>query len=195
MNGRRERPNVAITAVNAEKILAVPIPSPQTLHHTAAPGAYVDATGTKRRLRALVAFGYSRTRLAGLLNIRSHTGIDTLFDEDVLHVKAKTAVAVEKLFNELQFRPPTNNAGGSLTSARKEGVLKGWALPFEWDDDDIDSPDASPVLSPDVPQPLTFRERAEELRYLGFGDREIAERLGLKLSYLERYCRPKKGAA
>lgn len=130
--GRSERgtpPSATICRANAAKILAVPVPD--IAHHMVAGRVSVDAVGTIRRLQALVAFGYPRAALAARLGITGSNATG-LFKAETGRVLADTARRVAVLFDELQFTP------GPSSRARNEGRRKGWLLPFEWDEDEID---------------------------------------------------------
>jgi len=122
-------PSPQITRVNAAKLLAVSIPDAP--HHMVAGRMRVDATGTIRRCQALVAFGYTRRDLAKRLGVKDNN-VTRLFRAETGLVCASTAQRVENLFNQLQLTP------GTSSRARNEGRRKGWLLPFDWDEDEID---------------------------------------------------------
>lgn len=133
LNGRPERgtpPSRRITTKNAEAILAVEIPV--ATHRVVAAGTRVDAIGTIRRLQSLVAFGYTRTYLGQRIGWSVHN-IGRLLDQSTLQVNADTAIKVEALFRELQMTP------GPSVRARNDGVRRGWSLPFDWDEDELDT--------------------------------------------------------
>lgn len=178
LTGRPERgtgPNKQVWRRTADKLMAVPIP--EIPHHTVAAGVKVPALGTRRRLQALVAFGYSRSDLCRRLGIQVSNG-HKLFLEDHDRVLASTARAVEALFNELQMTP------GTSPRARNEGQRRGWPLPMAWDEDTIDDPSARADAGDSTPVPFT--ERYEELRDLGLSDQAIAARLGIQPESLAR---------
>ena len=116
-----------ITASTANRLLAV---TPNQLVH-----AFVDATGTIRRLRALVAVGYSQKDLAAHLGM--HVGnFSTLIRQGRPRVSAKTFSATCILFRELWSHPVNGKPGDrSRAIARSQG----WVGPLAWDD--IDDPD------------------------------------------------------
>lgn len=133
MNGRPERgtpPSRRIARRTAEAISAVQVPD--VVHHVVAPGERVDAIGTIRRLQALVAFGYTRTYLGERIGWSVYN-MGRLLDVATGKVNADTARKVEAIFRELQMTP------GPSTRARNEGVRKGWTLPFDWDEDELDT--------------------------------------------------------
>jgi hypothetical protein len=122
----------------AERILAVK-PGIQT----AADGAYIDATGAFRRLRALNAKGFTAQFLAqrlGLLHGQLH------LSDAPRYVRASFARAVLRLYDELWLAEPEqfDFRPSSVTLARNRAAAAGWPLPAEWDDDEIDDPAAQP---------------------------------------------------
>lgn len=149
-----------------------------------ADGAKVDGTGTSRRLQALVAIGWSGSRLAELL------GYDRASFTPILHGRggttAKGAAAVRALYDQLWDAPPTGTDAatrGSVSRARNFARSNGWPPPLAWDDDTIDDPDARPDLGEDSRLPL--HERVLELADLGYRADEIADRLHVGASYLK----------
>jgi transcriptional regulator with XRE-family HTH domain len=182
MTGRSERaqpPSARISARNARKIVAVPVP--EVTHRVAAAHQLVDAVGTIRRLQALVAFGYPRADLARRLGV-APSNATRLFRADSGRVTAGLARRVEDLFGQLQMAP------GPSSRARNEGAAKGWVLPFEWDEEELDhfsfAPGEACHVAPQRPQ--TVGELVGELRELGYGDTDIARRLNIQLESLLR---------
>jgi AraC-like DNA-binding protein len=100
----------------------------------------VDATGTRRRLQALVAAGWSMSQLAQRLN-RQPSNFNRLFYETTCG--AATARQVRALYAELWMTPPpeaTHRQRIAATRARNLAAQKRWPPPLWWDDDDIDDP-------------------------------------------------------
>lgn len=131
-------PRIKVSRLVAEKLLAVTAPQ-------LADGAKVDATGTRRRIQALVACGWSLTRIATRL------GIDTAnfhLHTDREGVTEGTRKAVAALYDELWDQtPPTEGSSAvrrGITMAKRMAATKGWAPPLAWDDDEIDDPDCTP---------------------------------------------------
>lgn len=125
-----------VTPRTAEKILAV---RPEGL---VADGAYVDAAGTRRRLQALVAVGYSLSSLGRRLGI-APTNMGELLKQT--KVTAARARAVRELYERLWNASPaasTRTERASVTRARATARSRGWPPPGGWDDDLIDLPDA-----------------------------------------------------
>lgn len=158
--GRRSR---TVQIETARKILAVPIPS-----RVIDGGAkYVDATGTRRRLQALMASGWPIRTLEVQLGRHDSALWNAMRTETVF---ASTAAAVADLFDHLQLTP------GPSERSRRLAQSKGWHLPLAWDEDTIDDPNAQPDMG--AYAPVTFAERYLELRELGERSEEaIAKRI------------------
>lgn len=106
---------------------------------TTTEGTTYDATGTTRRVRALVALGWPMPELSARAGFNpGHLHQVTLRRS----VTAETRERVRALYGQLW-----NTAGPSATSAARAKAA-GWAPPAAWDDDDgphgIDNPDATP---------------------------------------------------
>jgi transcriptional regulator with XRE-family HTH domain len=121
------------------KILAVTL--------TLAAGANVDATGTVRRLRALVALGWSQSKIAHRLGVLP-SNLGPVVNGQRAEVLVATRDAVRALYDEWSMQlPPTGNRRdqGAATRARSYAQARGWLPPLAWDDAAIDDPDAGPL--------------------------------------------------
>ena len=179
LTGRPDRgtgPSKTVLRRTAEKILAVPVPA--TPHVLVSPGVKVSAVGTRRRLQALVALGYSRSELCRQLGIQVSNG-HRIFMDDHLMVLASTARAVAELFNRLQLTP------GSCSRALNEGRRRGWALPLAWDEDTIDDPNAVPEVGTSQSR-APIMDRVAELEFLNIPRSRMPELLGIAPESLER---------
>ena len=176
INGRPERgsgPSRRIAADNARAIMAVPMPG--TAHLAA--GARVDITGTTRRLRALVAIGYTQCDLAGRLGITSENSTDLFHAKG--RVLAATALKVAALYDRLSM------TAGPSQAARDRARRLRWHPPLAWDDDTIDDPNAKPERGQRAT--LHWAERYRELRDdLGLTQEQICQRLGIQRESLLR---------
>lgn len=129
------RPSRRVTTATAQRILAV---TPDGL---VADGAYVDSAGTRRRLQALVAIGYSLTALGRNLGIAPTNMVAMMQRPRVTQWHARE---VRALYGRLWNQPPTpvtRGQRGAVTRARAMARRNGWPPPAGWDDDLIDLPD------------------------------------------------------
>lgn len=139
--GSRHRgmgPSKGIRPETARKLLAVR-PEGERLG-----GAVnVDATGTRRRLQALVAGGWPQARLAAQLGMSPGNFGKTLRSPRVL---AATERAVRKLYDQMWREDPAQHGAteASITRARRHARSNGWSPVGAWDDDTIDDPQAFP---------------------------------------------------
>lgn len=167
-----------IFASTEAKILAIPL-SPLEL---AKDGAYVDITGSRRRIRALQRVGYTYEFLAGELGLTNEAVREIGFDPTHSHITAGCARRVVRVFDRLHLTPGPSR----ITERRAE--RKGWHPPLAWDEDTIDDPAAEPI---DVRRKLHTKNGASwvedyhELNDIGLTDRAIADRLGLDLKSMK----------
>ncbi|KQU52179.1 hypothetical protein ASG84_25465 [Rhodococcus sp. Leaf278] len=183
--GRKDRghgPYKRITAENARKFLAVSMPP--SLAAIAPDAAVVDATGTIRRVRALVAFGYTAegltVELAGQV---SACTVHELVRGYRTQCLARVARSIKRLFDRLQLIP------GTSQRSRNHAVKRRWALPFQWDEDTIDNPAAKPEPvrlprsrspKPQSPEVKSLRvQKVAELTRTNLSANEIATRLNI----------------
>lgn len=120
-------------------ILAVQ-PVPDNL----ADAAPVDATGSRRRLQALVACGWPQRWLATRLGWDWHFFQNVLYRKD--RVTTATARAVTALYDALWDEAPPQDTPTERKSVRRARQLAGtrrWPLPQGWDDQAIDDPAAT----------------------------------------------------
>lgn len=103
----------------------------------------VEGFGAARRVQALYRWGWpfaAQAEKAGL-------SVDELIalTEPVL-ISGRIARLIERLYDQLAMAiPPSTSAS---EQARADGSARGWALPLEWDDDEIDNPGAIPATVP-----------------------------------------------
>ncbi|WP_435643821.1 hypothetical protein ACR9VJ_26200 [Streptomyces sp. H49] len=104
---------------------------------------YVDPTGTRRRLQALMANGWPQLRLG------PHIGRHPMYVNQLLaqpRIYGVTAVAVAAAYDRLWNQDPRQHGVREGTYKKVRGVARahGWAPPGAWDDDTIDDPAAAP---------------------------------------------------
>lgn len=113
----------------ARRILAVPL-TPIATHRP------VDATGSIRRVRALLAVGHKSCDLAAESGVERSVFSD-IVNGRVTRVRGTTAARVADVFERLSMR-----TGTSVRNIRR-ALREGWAPPLAWDED-IDDPAAVP---------------------------------------------------
>lgn len=123
-----DRPAIKVRPDTAKRLLAVTI-------NEHAPGAIVDATGTRRRLQALVALGWTQTKLAASIGWTTANLNNLILSDD--DVTRATADLVADLYERLSMRP------GPSTRASAVARRRGWAPPLAWDN--IDDPAEQPA--------------------------------------------------
>lgn len=169
------------------QLMAVKVPTHSNARHVVTHGIRIDSTGTLRRLRALIALGYTQRYLAGRMNM-----LEANFSVVILGVKPKveagTARAAEALYEELSGTPPTRPSKRSLARAKKLG----WLPPLRWDDDKIDDPKARPARQkPNVTfdraqETADRRARVQHLTRCGWSAPRIAAHLGITERTVQR---------
>jgi len=139
------QPNtVRVRPSTADRILAI-----EASAASSAPGARVDATGTRRRLESLMAIGWPLPAIAAHLG-RTTANLARSMDRD--RVNADTAWQITQLYEQLWNKmPPQESASQRAASAkaRSHAQQQGWPPPLGWDDIDNDPDPGPPVVSVD----------------------------------------------
>lgn len=165
-----------------------------------ADGAKAPNVGTYRRVQALVACGWSMSKISARL------GISRANFTPVAHgtrdVTVKTARDVAALYDELwNTEPPRDGHRDRIAYSRavNYAAANGWAPPLAWDDDAIDDPCATPDLG-ETDGLITGRGRpaqhiAEDVEWLLSLDGiattdQIANRLGISRSGIQKALAP-----
>lgn len=160
-----------------------------------ADGALVDATGTRRRLQALIVVGWSGSKLADRLGMTVANFWAAL---DCAQVTARRARAVRALYDEIWDQAPPEGDHRSriaASRARNMAARRGWPPPLAWDDDRICDPTAVPQRGEEVPRAVAHAENADELIRQGYTVEQAVERLGISRSTLERARRRSEAVA
>jgi transposase len=201
MRGRKERGGQINKRTNkevAERILALK-PAKEILPDN----CMVDATGTHRRLQALVAIGWPLNRLGNQLGVQA-SNMNTLLGQ--VTVRVRTAKKVRDLYDRSWNQTPatsnsyqagavkraktlaTSNSyqAGAVKRAKTLAKRKGWVPPLAWDDDSIDDPAAQPDLGIKLKLRDTIAEDVKFLHSTGASREEIAERFGSSWETIER---------
>ena len=155
-----------------------------------APSTPVDATGSRRRLQALVAVGWNQSQLAARLGM-TRGNFGSLMRRG--QVTAHTEQAVSRLYDQLWDQAPTTDTPRTATiaeQARNYARARGWPPPLAWDDDIIDDPAAMPAADwRRTRRTLTtaaLAEDAAELLSQGGARQNAAERLGVTPGAIEK---------
>jgi hypothetical protein len=176
---RGQEPLKRMRPENARRLLAVPV-----RRGLVADGQQIDITGTRRRIEALVASGWSRQQLCRRLSLPDNYLSRLMLRQP--RCTAGLAREVADLYDELWDRPPpetTHAERQSASRARRDAMLHGFAPPLAWDDDSIDDPAAVPDLGA-APLSVVDLGEDEHLRVSGVLDEQIAERMGVTVDGL-----------
>lgn len=179
-----EPPTRHLGRETADRLLALR-PNPALLRD----GASVDACGTRRRLQALVACGWSPRRLAALLTLTpEHTR--AIVEGTARAVGAGTARRARELYDRLWNQAPpegTRYERSAATRARRHAEQERWPLPMAWDDDTIDDPAARPAAGWKRGSSTRISgDDVAELARTGATRTQIAERTGASLAAADR---------
>lgn len=100
----------------------------------------VNGAGSRRRLRSLVAAGWTQRDLAVRCGwTAEHLG--QFIHDDHMRLAAASARRIAEVFADLQLAPNEAPSAYALSVARD----KGWVPPMAWDEDTIDDPEACPA--------------------------------------------------
>jgi hypothetical protein len=108
----------------------------------------IDATGSRRRIQALVALGFSYRMLA------DYTGHNPGYFKDLTAAKRislQRAADITELYEYLWNKKPlpeTTAEKVSVAMAKNAALQKGWLPPMAWDDGGINNPDYDPNARP-----------------------------------------------
>lgn len=148
----------------------------------------VDATGSSRRIAALMRIGWSQRAIAREAGL-SQGRIWNALHRDA--IAAATAERIRRAFDRLHMTP------GPSEQSVKFAIRQGFPPPLAWDEESIDDPAATPApgwnvrnrraeLLEDVAE---RREQVRRLTKFGLSAPEIADRLGLSPRHVVRYRR------
>jgi len=152
--------------------------------------SWMDGTGTRRRLQALVAAGHTQSVLATGLGMWP-TNLRLLLDAQ--RVQIVTALKVRDLYDRLWNAEPlsaTSRQRSDSAAARERARERGWVPPLAWDDDDLDNPAASPAegWQRSATRPAAEERLADALELFSYGltYETVAARLGITVNSVER---------
>lgn len=131
-------PSKRITPRVEEKILAVRL--------DLAGGARVDSTGAVRRIQALVALGWSQSKICVRLGIQRSNFTD-ISQGRRTEITVAYDKAIRALYAEWSMQlPPEAGHRDRIAASRSRNYARaaGWVPPLAWDDDALDDPEAMP---------------------------------------------------
>ena len=113
-----------------------------------AAGRRIDATGTRRRLQALTALGWSASCLASNTD-RTVRTLRRIMSAEL--VTADTARSVAALYDQLRTAAPPRRTGPERAAADRavsRAKAAGWRPPLAWDDIDTDGDEGDRTQAP-----------------------------------------------
>lgn len=105
------------------------------------PPSTVDATGTVRRIRALMAVGHNGVTIAAAAQ-RDPRMVHRILSEHTT-VRVRTAAVFARVYDDLYA------VDGTSAVTRARAAAAGWPGPEAWTDATIDDPTAQPYTGPD----------------------------------------------
>lgn len=148
-------------------------------------GALIDSTGFRRRVQALVALGWSLSKIASRLGMEV-SNMTSALKRDV--VRKSTHDAASALFDELwNVQPPRAGHRDKIAYSRSKRLARerGWVPPLAWDDIDRDVEPAAVEV-----EPGRTSGRIDEVEFLlsmGMPTSAVCEAVGVEHKSLERY--------
>lgn len=152
------------------KAMAIPVPAGFVQSLTD-----VDGTGTRRRLQALMALGWTSSALGVELGTAQNAVVAMAKRQ---WVTSASAAAVRVLYDKLSMTL------GPSGLSRQRAAAKGWVPALAWDDDTIDDPTAEPWRG--TAQRVSFLDQYNELAEMQLTNRHIAEVIGIAPESLAR---------
>ena len=155
---------------------------------TTATAGLVPIAGTRRRLRALAAIGWSQRELAPHFGVTSQAVWQWMQRPTLRCVTTDTRARAIAVYNKLWDQPPpadTPKRQAAVALSIRRAKAAGWAPPMAWDDDQLDQPDAQPD-TPRKPRTTIPTETLIEAAELGCCLAELCTRFNLKASSVER---------
>lgn len=132
------KPTKLIRPHIAEKLLAI-----QAAPELIADRVSVPAVGTVRRLRALIALGYTAVDLAEHLPLNFQS-VQRIACQNPEYVTNEVARATVALYDRLSLVVPADT--WVHRRAKRTAIKRGWVPPLAWDDATIDDSEAQPDL-------------------------------------------------
>lgn len=112
--------------------------------------AFVDATGSRRRLQALMVLGYTAGELGSRMGMTRYVVHDII--ETDRQIRRDKHFAIVKVYDELWNTPAQLNQGSRYVA--NLAAKRGYAPALAWDDGELDDPEASPCNDDDEAVPI-----------------------------------------
>lgn len=147
----------------------------------------IDATGTHRRIEALMALGWGYRAMGDHLGFSREAVRQVHIRPQVL---ATTAEAIDAMYRELCMRVPTGadaHARSMIQRVRNVAASRGYAVPLAWDDIDTDA--APKGVRTDDTTPVADLDEWLELVNAGENGDRAARRLGVTITAIARSAR------
>ena len=140
--------------------------------------AYIDATGSRRRLQALAVNGWSTRNLATQLGHKHATTVQDITNGTTPTIRLRSMEAIRDLYERLWDQPGPSQRTAAIAKA------KGWLPALAWDDDLIDRPEheAEDVRRRGVPvggSGITLEDIVEAREQGYVSAQQVAWRLGV----------------
>lgn len=168
-----------VQAATQAAVFGVPIPA-------MGGGGHVPVLGSARRIRALVAIGWTQRAIALRLGV-DYQHVSRIVRCECVKVTGHMAARVIAVYDALWDKP------GPSDTSRARAAREGWASPMMWDDNDIDDPDGRPYgkrkrgrkASTDG-DAVSFVDRYLDAAEVASGDEAIAAHMGITVDSLKR---------
>lgn len=165
-------------------ILALPIESRP---------AKLNPAGATRRIRALIAEGFTETRIGDEIGVGQHN-LWKYVQGSASWVRPETFDRIVATYERLLAEPRPE--GWIAERARNRARARGWLTAERWEWGEIDDPDFDPaLLLPDKPDwqfriPADFGERYLDMRdHVGLDNATIAKHFGIQYDTLTKRLR------
>jgi DNA-binding CsgD family transcriptional regulator len=138
------------------------------------PRRMVDATGTRRRLQALMVLGHTLADVARRVGV-GVSSLEQTADGRWDMVRASTAAKVARLYRQMSTTPAPRTRW--TEQARNHAMEHGWHGPMAWAD--IDDPACEPDSNEPAAPGHVHADDVAELAAQGLDDQAIGRRLGV----------------
>lgn len=169
---------------NAAAILAIGLGAQPAL-----PRGYIDATGARRRLQALMVLGYPLAEIARRVGA-GRCSFQPTVEGRLVTIRATTAGRVARVYRQLSMVPAP--PGRLAEQARNEAAVNGWHGPMAWED--IDDPECRPEETMPMPPRSVHPGKVADLVAQKLSIQQIAVRLNVSERTVMRALRVHKEA-